>query len=83
MSRDMRFVVDPALRFACKYQVSPAVLKTIYRLRYSEILGKKRNKLMPYKDIATIIKNKFNIDISLRVVFYWIKEVEKYRLKNK
>ena len=78
-----KWIIDPALRFAYKYKVSPAVLKTIYRLRYSEILGKKRNKLMPYKDIATIIKNKFNIDISLRAVFYWIKEVEKYRLKNK
>jgi len=78
-----KWKIDPALRFSWRYKVSPAILKVIYRLRYSEILGKKKNKLMPYKDIAMIIKNKFNIDISLRVVFYWIKEVEKYRLKNK
>jgi len=78
-----KWKIDPALRFSWRYKVSPATLKVIYRLRYSEILGKKKNKLMPYKDIAMIIKNKFNINISLRVVFYWIKEVEKYRLKNK
>ena len=78
-----KWTIDPALRFSWKYKVSPAVLKTMYRLRYSEIMGKKRNKLMPYKDIATIMKNKFNIDISLRAVFYWIKEVEKHRFKSK
>ena len=77
--RNMRYLVDPAWRFAYKYQVSPAVLKVIYRLRFSEILGKKRNRLMPYKDIAIIMKNKFNIDINKRIVRYWILECEQYR----
>jgi len=29
------------------------------------------------------MKKKFEIDMSLRAVFYWIQEIEKYRLKNK
>ena len=78
-----KWKIDPALRFAYKYKVSPAVLKTMYRLRYSEILGKKRNKLMPYEMIALTTKERFNLDISERVIRYWIKQVEEYRFKSK
>ena len=78
-----KWLIDPALRFSWKYKVTPASLKTMYRLRYSEILGKKRNKLMPFEMIASTIKKRFNLDISERVVRYWIHQCEEWRIKNK
>jgi len=74
-----KWKIDPALRFSQKYKVSPAVLRTVYRLRYSEIMGKKRDKLMPYKMIAEIAREKFHLNISKRMVYYWIKQCGEYR----
>jgi len=70
----IKWKIDPALRFSRKHKVSPTVLKTMYRLRYSEIWGKKRNKLMPYRMLAIEIKNRFNLDISERMVRYWLNQ---------
>jgi len=78
----MKYIVDPALRFAYKYQVTPAILKVIYRLRYSEILGKKKNRLMSYRAIAIEANNRFKININKRIVRYWIVEIEKFRRKK-
>jgi len=79
----MKYIVDPALRFAYKYQVTPAILKVIYRLRYSEILGKKKNRLMSYRAVAIEANNRFNINVTKRVIRYWILEIEKWRNKKK
>ena len=78
----MRYIIDPALRFSYKYKVSPATLRVIYRLRYSEILGKKKNRLMSYRAIAVEINNRFKININKRIVRYWIVEIEKFRRKK-
>ena len=75
----MKYIIDPALRFAHKYQVSPVVLKMIYRLRFSEILGKKKNRLMSYRAVAIEANNRFNININKRIVRYWVVEIEQYR----
>jgi len=77
-----KWKIDPALRFSWRYKVSPAILKMIYRLRFSEILGKKKNRLMSYRAIAIEANNRFKININKRIVRYWILEIEKFRNKK-
>ena len=78
-----KWKIDPALRFSWRYKVSPATLKVIYRLRYSEILGKKKNRLMSYRAVAIEVNNRFNINVTKRVIRYWILEIEKWRNKRR
>ena len=77
-----KWKIDPALRFSWRYKVSPATLKVIYRLRYSEIFGKKKNRLMSYRAVAIEVNNRFKININKRIVRYWIVEIEKFRRKK-